>query len=92
MEHKHMRVFVKPKVQGQTLVLPHVSFPTSSASFGSSVIKKLSKIVPDLTCREGDRIIFLLGCVSKQMPLNYFFIHIFTHKNDDILTIVRTKP
>lgn len=32
-----------------TLVLPHVSLPTSSARFGSLVIRKLSKIVPDLT-------------------------------------------
>lgn len=32
-----------------TLVLPQVSLPTSSARFGSLVIRKLSKIVPDLT-------------------------------------------
>lgn len=65
-----MPVFVKPEGQsnGRTLVLPHVSFPTSSASFGSSVIRKLSKIVPDLTCRGEDGIMFLLGSVSKQMP------------------------
>lgn len=32
-----------------TFVAPHVSFPMSSASFTSSVIRKLSKMVPDLT-------------------------------------------
>lgn len=40
---------VTAAVSSLTFVTPHVSLPKSSASFTSSVIMKLSKIVPDFT-------------------------------------------
>lgn len=51
-----------------TLVLPQVSLPTSSARFGSLVIRKLSKIVPDLTYIE--QVYFILIKLKNQININ----------------------
>lgn len=66
----YIQKYTKLWVSERTFVAPHVSLPNSSASLTSSVMRKLSKMVPDFTWTYNTNMIYI-----NTLTAAYFFCY-----------------